>query len=188
MKPCKHMVLNLLIVGPQGHRGGGTRVGASPAPPASVGCHRVRRMPDNARRITPSATILLVEDDPKIASFLKKGLQHEGFHVDWVTSGEKAISRLEDGGVDLQLLDLGLPDVDGLEVLRELRRRGMDVPVIVVTGRTDPRDRATALSLGVSAYLTKPFPWTQLLSAVREALEESLSPRSENTPEMGDRS
>jgi DNA-binding response OmpR family regulator len=140
-----------------------------------------------AGRVSPSATVLLVEDDPKIASFLNKGLRHEGFHVDWVTTGEEAISRLEDGGVDLQLLDLGLPDVDGLEVLRELRERGMDLPVIVVTGRTDPRDQATALSLGVSAYLTKPFPWTELLAAVRAALEKSLSQRPENAREMPDR-
>jgi two-component system copper resistance phosphate regulon response regulator CusR len=136
--------------------------------------------------VSPSATVLLVEDDPKIASFLNKGLRREGFHVDWVTTGEEAISRLEDGGVDLQLLDLGLPDIDGLEVLRELRKRGMDLPVIVVTARTDPRDRATALSLGVSAYLTKPFPWTELLAAVRDALGKSLSPHPEDAREMPD--
>jgi DNA-binding response OmpR family regulator len=132
-----------------------------------------------AGRASPSATVLLVEDDPKIASFLNKGLRHEGFHVDWVTTGEEAISRLDDGGVDLLLLDLGLPDIDGLEVLRELRKRGMDLPVIVVTGRTDPHDRSIALSLGVSAYLTKPFPWGELLAAVRAALEKSPPPSPE---------
>jgi DNA-binding response OmpR family regulator len=83
--------------------------------------------------------------------------------------------------VDVLVLDLGLPDIDGLEVLRQARERGVDVPVIVVTGRSDPRDRATALSLGVGVYLTKPFRWTDLLGAVRAAVEEAPSqlPRDE---------
>lgn len=140
-----------------------------------------------AGRASSSATVLLVEDDPKIASFLSKGLRHEGFNVDWVTTGREAIARLEAGGVDLQLLDLGLPDIDGLEVLREVREKGMDLPVVVVTGRTDPRDRTTAVSLGVSAYLTKPFPWSELLSTVRAALEKSRAPHSEDAPKMRDR-
>jgi DNA-binding response OmpR family regulator len=134
-----------------------------------------------------SATVLLVEDDPKIASFLNKGLRRAGFQVDWVQTGEEALARLEDGGVDLQLLDLGLPDIDGLEVLRKIRDRGMDLPVIVVTGRSDPSDRATAMSLGVSAYVTKPFPWATLLAAVRAALGQTQSPRPGDAREMPDR-
>jgi DNA-binding response OmpR family regulator len=140
-----------------------------------------------ADRTSASATVLLVEDDPRIASFLNKGLHRAGFQVDWVQTGEEAIARLEDGGVDLQLLDLGLPDVDGLEMLREIRDRGMDLPVIVVTGRSDPRDRETALSLGVSAYLMKPFPWKELLAAVRAALDQTMSPRPGDAREIPDR-
>lgn len=123
------------------------------------------------------ATVLLVEDDPKIASLLTKGLRRQGFQVDWVSTGREAIARLDRGGVDLQLLDLGLPDIDGLEVLGEMRERSIDVPVIVVTGRSDPRDRAIALSLGVRAYLTKPFAWAELLATVRATLYPTVSPR-----------
>jgi DNA-binding response OmpR family regulator len=125
----------------------------------------------------PPETVLLVEDDPRIASFLSKGLRREGLGFDWLTTGSEALARLDRGGIGVLLLDLGLPDIDGLEVLRAMRERGADVPVIVVTGRTDPRDRAIALSLGVRAYLTKPFPWAQLLAAVRAALDQTASPR-----------
>jgi DNA-binding response OmpR family regulator len=68
--------------------------------------------------------------------------------------------------VDLQLLDLGLPDIDGLEVLRQLKERGDRVPVIVITSRSDPADRAIAEDLGVNAYLTKPFPLAELIALV----------------------
>jgi DNA-binding response OmpR family regulator len=136
---------------------------------------------------TPAiATVLLVEDDPKIASFIRKGLRHEGLREEWVSSGEEGILRLLEGGVDVLVLDLGLPEIDGLEVLAQVRNRGMDLPVIVVTGRTDPRDRTTALSLGVNAYLTKPFAWSELREALRVAVEEIASPRQEGARIMPD--
>lgn len=141
-----------------------------------------------AGRDPAAPTVLLVEDDPKIVSFLAKGFRREGFRLDSVSTGAEALARLEDGGIDVLLLDLGLPDRDGLEVLREMRDRGMDVPVIVVTGRTDPRDRTIALSLGVRAYLTKPFPWTDLLAEVRVAIGNTLSSEAEDartTPDRG---
>ena len=71
------------------------------------------------------------------------------------------------GGVAVQVLDLGLPDMDGLDVLRALRERGDDVPVIIVTARNDVRDRETAMRLGIVAYLRKPFALRELLDAVR---------------------
>jgi DNA-binding response OmpR family regulator len=120
--------------------------------------------------------VLLVEDDPKIASFIQKGLRRVGTQVDWVETGTEALARLDRGGVDLTILDLGLPDIDGLEVLRKMRDRGMNLPVVVVTGRSDPRDRAIAVSLGVSAYLTKPFRWSDLLAAVRTSVDQTASP------------
>jgi DNA-binding response OmpR family regulator len=124
------------------------------------------------------ATVLLLEDDPKIASFLSKGLRREGLGFEWYSSGMEALARMDRGGIDVLLLDLGLPDIDGLEVLRVLRDRGMVLPVIVITGRSDPRDRAVALSLGVVAYLTKPFAWADLLGAVRAANDRIASPRT----------
>lgn len=115
----------------------------------------------------PSQTVLVVEDDPRIADFMVRGLRASGFAVDWVTTAGEALDRLAAGGVALQVLDLGLPDVDGLVMLRDAIERGLDVPTIVVTARTDPRDRAAAAALGVETYLTKPFAWADFLSAVR---------------------
>jgi DNA-binding response OmpR family regulator len=135
-------------------------------------------MMEQAGGVPAAATVLIVEDDPKIVSFLGKGLRREGFRFEWIATGREAITRLDEGGVDLLLLDLGLPDIDGLEVLRELRGRGMDLPVVIITGRSDPRDRAVALSLGVAAYLTKPFAWADLLAMIRAAMDQTASPRT----------
>jgi DNA-binding response OmpR family regulator len=141
---------------------------------------------NNAGGTPAVATVLLVEDDPKIASFIRKGLRHEGCREEWVSSGEEAILRLQEGGVDVLVLDLGLPEIDGLDVLRHVRSRGVDIPVIVVTGRTDPRDRTAALSLGVNAYLTKPFAWSELRAALLVAVEEMASSRQEGARTMPD--
>ena len=110
--------------------------------------------------------VLVVEDDPKIASMLAKGLRAKQLDVETVTTGTAALARVNEGGIDLQLLDLGLPDMDGLEVLRRLRAEGNDVRVIVITARSDPADRATANGLGVADYFTKPFAWKQLWTAI----------------------
>lgn len=123
-----------------------------------------------------AGTVLLVEDDPLIASFVVKALGKWGYDAEWVVKGQDALARVAEGGVDLQLLDLGLPDIDGLEVLRTLRERGSGVPVIVVTSRTDPKDKATALALGVDDYLMKPFALTALLEAVRASLSSRVAP------------
>ena len=118
----------------------------------------------------PGARLLIVEDDPRIATVLAKGLSKQGFKPESVSTGSQAIARIEAGGVDLLLLDLGLPDIDGLDVLRVLRDRGIAVPVIVITSRSDPRDRAAALDLGVGAYLMKPFAWADVWAAVRRGV------------------
>jgi DNA-binding response OmpR family regulator len=117
-------------------------------------------------RDKPRAGLLIVEDDPRIADVLVKGLAKQGFEAECVTTGSEAIGRIEAGGIDLLLLDLGLPDIDGLDVLGVLRDRGIAVPVIVITSRSDPRDRAAALELGVRDYLTKPFAWADVWAAV----------------------
>jgi DNA-binding response OmpR family regulator len=119
------------------------------------------------------ATVLLVEDDERIAAFLLKGLGASGFQVEWVATAAEGFDAVERGGVGAVLLDLGLPDVDGLEMLRTWHEAGRRVPVVVLTARSDPRDRARALSLGACAYLTKPAPFRDLVTAVRGALDRA---------------
>lgn len=108
--------------------------------------------------------VLLVEDEARIASFVVKGLDRNGCTVDWVTTGAEALVRADAGErPDVVILDLGLPDIDGLDVLRALRQRGLSTPVVVLTARSHPQDRSTAWSLGVRDYLTKPVAMAALL-------------------------
>ena len=111
--------------------------------------------------------LLVVEDEPGIASFVSRGLQRVGYEVEWVETGRDALACATDGSdFDLVLLDLGLPDLDGLEVLAELRVRGVDVPVFILTARGDGDDQVRGLALGAEQYLTKPFPFAELLSRI----------------------
>jgi DNA-binding response OmpR family regulator len=115
--------------------------------------------------------VLIVEDEPRIAGFLAKGLRRQGYDVQCAYSGSEALewTGREDRAepIDLIVLDLGLPDIDGLDVLRELQARGSDVPVLVLTARTEESDRAAALQLGAVEYLTKPLPFPDFLGRVR---------------------
>jgi len=130
--------------------------------------------PVSTPRVNPGgegagATVLVVEDDPRIAALLERGLRRQGYDVRVATAAAGALDALREGGIDVHLLDLGLPDLDGVELLRHLRAEGDVVPVVVLTARTDPRDRAEVEALGVVRYLTKPFAWPDLLEAVRVA-------------------
>jgi two-component system copper resistance phosphate regulon response regulator CusR len=118
--------------------------------------------------------VLIVEDESRIADFLAKGLRRQGYEVQCAYTGSEALERTgpERPGpaIDLIVLDLGLPDIDGLEVLRTLRTRGSEVPVLVLTARTESSDRAEALRLGAVEYLTKPLPFPDFLASVRANL------------------
>lgn len=118
------------------------------------------------------STVLVVEDDPRIASFLTRALKLWGLRAEWVMTGAEALDRIERGGIDVQILDLGLPDCDGLDVLRELRNRGQAVPVIVITARSNPEDRTAALALGACDFFRKPFPLADVREAVRRCVTE----------------
>jgi two-component system copper resistance phosphate regulon response regulator CusR len=114
--------------------------------------------------------LLVVEDEVHISSFLVKGLSANGYRVDAVATGADALRSTREGGFDLVILDLGLPDMDGLDVLRRLRSEGLHLPVIVVTGRAEVKDLALALDLGADDYLAKPFAFDELLARVHARL------------------
>lgn len=120
---------------------------------------------------TKQATVLLVEDDAGIASFITRALSALGIEGEWVSTGRAALEKVAGGGIATLILDLGLPDMDGMEVLRTLRGGGSPLPVIVITARNDPADRNTAGELGVVGYLRKPFPLAELLGAVRRSVD-----------------
>src|ERR1700709_1995789 len=123
--------------------------------------------------------ILLVEDDRMIAEGVRKALRGEGFAVDWVQDGEAALNAVSGEPDDLVLLDLGLPQPDGLAVLRTLRKRGLSVPVLIVTARDAVADRVKGLDAGADDYLVKPFDLDEL-GARSGALVRRHSGRSES--------
>ncbi len=111
--------------------------------------------------------VLLVEDNAKLAAGMTDVLARKGFRVDAVSHGQDAQAALASTAFDLVILDLSLPDIDGLEVLRGLRDRHQDVPVLVVTARGDLDDRVRGLDLGADDYLTKPFAVEELEARAR---------------------
>jgi len=119
--------------------------------------------------------ILIAEDEERIAAFVAKGLRAAGYEATAVTSGTEAIARVEAGGVHLLVLDLGLVDMDGFEVLRRLRETGRTVPVIVLTARSSVTDTVTGLESGADDYMAKPFRFEELLARVRLRLRAQPS-------------
>lgn len=126
--------------------------------------------------------VLLVEDDAMIGQSVRAGLRHDGFAIDWVTDGAAAELALTVPGAreayDLVLLDLGLPKKGGLDVLRGVRARGHDVPVLIMTARDAVADRVAGLDAGADDYLVKPFDLDELAARVR-ALHRRRSGRAE---------
>jgi DNA-binding response OmpR family regulator len=108
--------------------------------------------------------LLVVEDDDDIVDALREGLDREGFDVTIARSGREVVGAMD--GVDLVLLDLGLPDVDGADVCRALRA-GSDVPIIILTARGDELDRVLLLELGADDYVVKPFGFRELVARIR---------------------
>jgi DNA-binding response OmpR family regulator len=122
--------------------------------------------------------VLVVEDEERVAAFLGKGLRAHGYAVEWVQNGKEALDCTLDADISLVILDLGLPDVDGLEVLKILRGRGCAVPVLVLSARGRVCDRVEGLNLGADDYLVKPFAFEELLARVRA----NLRPRPGGVP------
>lgn len=122
--------------------------------------------------------VLVVEDEKRIADFLSRGLQSAGYAVDVVHTGGNAIDRVHSTEYDLVILDLGLPDIDGLQVLQKIKNRKTIPPVLILSARDAVDDRVKGLEQGADDYLVKPFAFVELLARARVLLR-----RGQPTPE-----
>jgi len=116
--------------------------------------------------------ILIVEDEVRFASFLEKGLTANGYTTKVVGDGVSAAAVANDDEFDLMILDLGLPDMDGVGVLSLVRQRGVAMPVIILTARDDMSDKVAGLDAGASDYMTKPFSLEELLARLRARMRD----------------
>lgn len=114
--------------------------------------------------------ILIVEDEPRIVSFLEKGLQANGFTTLCAPDGDSALELALGENFDLIILDLGLPDKDGMTLLAELRGQGFKQPIIILTAREDIHDKVSGFEAGADDYVTKPFRFQELLARIRARL------------------
>lgn len=131
-------------------------------------------------------TILLVEDDAAIGQSLVGALRAQGFDVQWARTGRDALSLATKCAVRLVLLDLSLPDLDGVEVCRRLRAIHVDLPVVIVTARHSEADAVVGLDAGADDYITKPFALAELLARVRAHLRRAGDAGAERHLSVGD--
>ncbi|MGZ4436675.1 MAG: response regulator transcription factor [Nocardioidaceae bacterium] len=117
-----------------------------------------------------ASTVLVVEDDDGIATPLVRTLEREGYDVERVAAGRPGVERVLEGGVDVMILDLGLPDIDGLDVCREVRDAGSGLPILILTARGGELDRVVGLDVGADDYMSKPFGLAELLARIRALL------------------
>ena len=133
------------------------------------------------------AKILLVEDEEKLARFVELELRHEGYEVEKAFDGRTGLEMAEQGQYDLMLLDIMLPQLNGLEVLRRLRKEESALPIIMLTARDAVMDKVTGLDMGADDYVTKPFSIEELLARIRAALrKQTAQKKEENVLSCGD--
>jgi len=123
--------------------------------------------------IMANMRILVVEDEKKVASFIAKGLTEESYAVDVAYDGEEGVFMALENDYDLIVLDLMLPKLDGMEILRKIRGSGKDVPVLILTAKDSVEDIVAGLEGGSDDYLTKPFAFAELLARIRALLRRS---------------
>ncbi|MEM1241988.1 MAG: response regulator transcription factor [Cyanobacteria bacterium P01_H01_bin.26] len=123
--------------------------------------------------------ILIAEDESRVASFVDKGLQANGFTTAIATTGSEAVTYALDDEFELIVLDLGLPEKDGMAVLEELRGQGCQIPIIILTARDELTAKLTGFELGADDYLTKPFRFEELLARIRARLRATVAPKAE---------
>ncbi len=119
--------------------------------------------------------ILVVEDEKKVASFIKRGLEAANYSVDVEHDGKAGLNRLLEGGFDLVILDVMLPTLDGFSIMKQIRQERLSVPVLLLTARVTIADRVSGLDSGADDYLTKPFAFEELLARVRALLRRGGS-------------
>jgi two-component system KDP operon response regulator KdpE len=123
--------------------------------------------------------ILVVDDEPPIRRFLRTALAAQGYRIEEAENGEAALGFLKRNPVDLVMLDLGLPGMDGLEVVRRLRAEGSAVPIVILSSRDDEAGKVAALDLGADDYVSKPFGMEELSARIRAALRHRLQQEGE---------
>lgn len=130
--------------------------------------------------MTAKANIIIIEDEKNICSFIERILEPQDYRVTTASTGREGLQLISSGHFDVILLDLGLPDMDGLDVIERVREWS-SVPIIVISARTLEKSKITALDLGADDYLTKPFGTGELLARIRTALRHSRSSRQVNS-------
>lgn len=128
--------------------------------------------------MSPKLSILVIEDDKSICSFIKTSLTGNGYHVTAALTGREGLSLTASHCPDVILLDLGLPDIDGCDVLRQLRT-WTHTPIIIISARNEEQEKVKALDMGADDYITKPFGTAELMARIRTSLRHSRS----NSPE-----
>ena len=128
------------------------------------------------------AKILIVDDEPRIRALIREHLQHDGFACEEATDGSAALAALSVGGIDLVILDIMMPFVDGMTCLKEMRRRKIDTPVIMLTARGEEYDKLAGLESGADDYVVKPFSPRELVARVKAVLARTM-PRAASAPE-----
>jgi two-component system KDP operon response regulator KdpE len=123
--------------------------------------------------------VLVIDDEPAIRRFLRTSLSAQKYEVHEAADGQTALAFLPGHHVDVVVLDLGLPGIDGFEIIRRLREQGSDVPIVVLSSRTDEAGKVHALDLGADDYVTKPFGVDELLARIRAALRHRLQQQGE---------
>ncbi len=129
-----------------------------------------------------SRRILVVDDEPSIVDAVATSLRYEGFDVAEATTGRSALDSVQERPPDLIVLDIMLPDFDGLEVTRRLRARGVEAPVLFLTARDAIRDRLAGLSVGADDYVTKPFALAELVARVHAILRRTAGEAAGDQP------
>jgi two-component system, OmpR family, KDP operon response regulator KdpE len=136
-----------------------------------------------SRSVPDGPTILVVEDDPETRAALTRELMNRGYRIDEAGDGRTALRRWEQHRPDVVLLDLGLPDIDGLEIIRRIRREAT-TPIVILSGRYEEREKVEALERGADDYVTKPFGVDELNARLRVALRRAAGPAADRGGRM----